>query len=36
VKAPDHQELLEDNPDHREIANRPGIKSMQREVALAL
>lgn len=36
VKAPDHLELLEDNPDYREITNRPGVKYMQREVALAL
>lgn len=36
VKAPDHLELLEDNPDYREITNRPGVKHMQREVALAL
>ncbi|HRF80087.1 MAG TPA: hypothetical protein PL070_08370 [Flavobacteriales bacterium] len=36
VKAPDHLELLQDNPDYREITNRPGVKHMQREVALAL
>lgn len=36
VKAPDHHELVEDNPDYREIVGRPGVRHMQREVALAL
>lgn len=36
VKAPDHLELLEDNPDYREITSRPGVKHMHRELALAL
>lgn len=36
VKAPEHHELLADNEDYREIVNRPGLKNVQREVALAL
>jgi len=36
VKAPNHQELLADNEDYREIANRVGIKTFPREVAFAL
>lgn len=36
VKAPEHHELLADNDDYREIANRAGVKNIQREVAFAL
>lgn len=36
VKAPDHQELLADNEDYREVANRVGVKIFPREVAFAL